>query len=1192
MTSDLPEYSADDVPSFQEIVENELEREAVQGAKPDTRPPGMAEQVIISLLPQYERWEFLGAGGMGVVYKAWHRELMRWAAIKVLSPDQVGDPRAMARFQNEASLLAQLRHPSIVPIHDFGSKGELAWLVMDFVDGVPLQTWAAEEKRKPADVARMVAKIARAVGVAHAAGITHRDLKPANILVRGAEPVLLDFGLAQDQAWQKDVRLTQMGELAGTVAYLAPEQVQPSLGDATPSTDVHACGVILFELLAGRLPRTGLASEIIARLHQDDQPPRLSTFVKSVRPELSAICWRALQRKPEDRYANGTSLAEDLQRFLDGRPVRARNPDILDTAVSFIRRYPWAVAAMLVATMALSVTGWAGTRMLWSQRKSKLLTEINQQFAENDWNPERLARMEALLEEMHEVDTVVERYLRQGVVKRTHTALLSLLDAPRLSDQESDSVGTLLHYLKELQHPDGERLQERWESRAVTWQPLVTLKAPISRETTAKVFRANGWDVRKGRLAAVPARPDQTWGTLYSRMTLSGPVELEAEFDETWQEAKGFGVNLAIPWLKDVRFNILQADRFAPYRMPLDNPEKAPVMVILSGNTPLAYAIVPKEVRQNPHLILRCRYENGELAFSVNDQEPLRYTAVFGLSRPLLDAHFSVLLPVEATLSRLVIRTRRSDAGLTPFSAADDLVSAGRFSEALEIYEKYLNRADIRSECLFKYATCLEGIKKPKEAVRHWEMAARTDDEPWKSLSLYQLWRGHLAQGNLESANAWFDLLLAGHPPDLVRTGMPMEERVLLGQYYVPAAQSLNCLKARPEDMAGIERAVRVQQFIGTDMRDTAANTALAFHFIGQDQHAREILTQAVGSVRASARLSGPDIFRTMICLDHWCALGEADNDRNLQTALKDWNEALKATAMPIAAVLRLEKVRHDLRSEPKLNARHLSMLRELTSNPSVLLRYRLEAALMMDLGHHQSGRGKAELQAALAPLILDADEGMPDPSLQRFYTEFIVRSESQSWTTNRAVEWLTAVLGKARPMVSRERWVGPTVQSLTGESLARALNQALLGERGQRFAQDYILRSKPARELAHEGMRLVLESVFSEGAGLPLIDYLAQDSATRVVDAFCAGEFGEVELMQFFLLWSGVKTEATWNMLAEEWSPELRKPLSRLLVRRYQMLGKGQESDSFLADPGHEKPAPKTTRVDDDQDANQAAGN
>lgn len=1174
----LPELPEDDIPSFKDIVEEDLGRGNVRGARIPGRPAMMAEQVIMQWLPQYDRWEFLGAGGMGVVYKACHRELLRWAAIKFLSPDQVGDPRAMARFQNEASLLAQLRHPSIVPVHDFGCKGEMAWLVMDFVDGVPLQEWAHEQRRKPAEVARMVAKIARAVGVAHAAGITHRDLKPANILVRGDEPVLLDFGLAQTQNWQQDIRLTQMGELAGTVAYLAPEQVQPRLGEASPSTDVHACGVILFELLAGTLPRTGLASQIITRLHEDALPPRLSCFVKPVRKELDAICWMALQRRPEDRYANGISLAEDLERFLDGRPVRAKNPDVLDMALWCLRRYPLAIAVGTVALMALIIAGWSSQRMLWSHEKARLLSQINDQLTETVWTAERMDLTDSMLRRMHKLDTVLERHLHEDTVNRTHNALMTLMDAPRLSEEESAQVPQFLGFLAKNHHPEANALQERWQSRTVSWQAVASLQEPITREAALKVFRPEGWDCRKGLLLSVPSRPEQTWSTLYSRIKVAAPVELEAEFDETWQEAKACGINLTVPWLKDVRFTVFQAERFAQFQMDFENAEKAPVMAILSDSVPLVYAVLPREVRKSPHLTLRCRYENGELSLAVNGQESLRYTAVSGLTRPLIDAHFSVLLPMESGLSRLTVRRRHSETSPSPMSTADDLVSTGRAPEALGIYEKYLNRADIKSECLFKYATCLETLKKTSDALVNWEEAARREDEPWKSLAMLQLWRTHLAEGNMENANAWFDLLMAGHPPDLVRTGIPTDERQQLGQYYVPATRSLNCLKARPEDMAAVERAVRVQQFLDMDPRETAVNTALAFHFTGQDQQARQILAQAVATQRPSPTLSAGDMHRTMVCLDHWCALGNADNDAVLREALVSWGAALPVNPVPAAAVIRLEKVRRELRRNLQLKPGHLKILQALTADPSMLLRHRLEAALILDLGGRFADL--RERGTALAVLILNAAEGAPDYTLQQLHAEFVARSLAQSWTAEQASEWLTAFLGKARPIVSQERWVGPTVQALSGESLARALNQCLLGERGQRFAHDYILRSRPARDLAHEGMGLILGAVFCEGAGLTPGDALAQDCAAKMVTAFCSGEFSEVSLMQFFLLWSGVKTDATWDMLAHDWQPPLRAPLSSLLARRYQILGRAQEAAEFAAPPAKEKPAPETTRV------------
>ncbi|MEN3942349.1 protein kinase [Prosthecobacter sp. SYSU 5D2] len=1167
----------DGIPSFHAIVEEDLgdaPRAAVQwqGAR-------LPEEALVQLLPQYERWEFLGAGGMGVVYKAWHRELLRWAAVKFLAPDQGCDPRALARFQNEATVLAQLRHPNIVPVHDFGCQGDIAWLVMDFLDGIPLQLWAREKPRRPNEIARMMAKIARAVGVAHASGITHRDLKPGNILVMGDEPVLLDFGLAQNVAWQRDIRLTQHGELAGTVAYLAPEQVKPELGEPAPATDVHACGVMLFEMLAGSLPRKGQAAQIINRLHEDDLPPRLRNAMKGVRPELDAICWRAMQRKPEDRYANGISLAEDLERYLDGRPVRARNPDILDLTYLYIRRHPWPVAAAAVAVLAILMFAWSSSQLHISQQKARLLSQINRQLSEPDWNPERLETSLELLAQIHLLDTVLARYLKEDVSKRTYATVEDHLEAPRLSEEESAQVSKLLQALQKLSHPGTSALFQRWHSLEEAWQTAASLNHPIAEDSAKALLKPKGWEIRDGRLHALPAHPDQTWNSIPSNIKLDGSMELEIELGENWLHAKATGLVLRIPLLQDIRFQIFQADRFAPLQPGFENPEGWPVMAILSEMTPLVYATLDRDTRRSPHLNLRCRYENGDLSMAVNGMQPMHYTRIFELARPLANTPFTLLLPVETSLVRLELRQRQVSSPASPLAKADDLVTVGKAHEALAIYEKFLNREDVKTECQYKYAACLEALQKADEAAEIWEQVARSPEEPWKGLAMYQLWRSHLGQGQMEKANAWFDLLMATNPSDIVRNGIPTGDRLLLNQHYLPVTRSVNCLKVRPDDLPDLDRAVRVQQFLGADDRQLAVRTAMAFHFAGQDHRARALLTQAVTKVRPSPSLPGNEAHVTLLCLDQWAALGDADGDAVLQATITSWQHALKGGRLPARAIPALEDLRHELRKGLSFKKGHRETLLDLLTDPDVMLRHRMEGWLLNGLAETTP---KAKKNAWRQAVLTIADKTTsPDHTQQKLHSEFVARSLDQSWTAQQATEWMATLFGKARPLVTEDKWVGPLIQALVGTSLAKTLNQTLQSERGQTFARDYVLRTRPARELAYEGMELVWTTLFSEGTGWPVDHPDIQNSAAQMVSSFCNREITEVMLMQLFSLWNGVKNQATWDIMAGAMKPALRQPLTALLNRRYEILGQSKAAAEFLTQPlEKEKPAPNTTRV------------
>jgi serine/threonine protein kinase len=262
----------------------------------------------------------LGSGGMGRVFLAADDRLNRKVAIKVLAPRYWPDRLLADRFMREAQAMAQLSHPNIAGIYSLGAPDEPPHFVMEYIPGAPL-TRAARALRLPQRM-ELFRKVVLAVEFLHQRGLVHRDLKPANILVGSdLEPKLLDFGLAlQLDATQR--QLTRPGEVLGTPDYFSPEQAQGD-GLLDSRSDVFSLGVILYELLTGRLPFHGetLGAQVQALREEDPVLPR--RIEESVPGELQNICLKALEKNPRDRYASAREMAADLERFLAGEPVSA-----------------------------------------------------------------------------------------------------------------------------------------------------------------------------------------------------------------------------------------------------------------------------------------------------------------------------------------------------------------------------------------------------------------------------------------------------------------------------------------------------------------------------------------------------------------------------------------------------------------------------------------------------------------------------------------------------------------------------------------------------------------------------------------------------------------------------------------------------------------------------------------------------
>ncbi len=331
----------------------------------DALEGGSARAVKPLPLPElpdaYELGPELGRGGMGIVYRARQRSLNRQVAVKVLRPGEIVFGEALARFQREARVLAKLRHPHIVPIHEVGESNGLVYFAMDLFEGGSLADLLGK-KRRPMPVARVVRlmrQVAGAVAFVHRHGMVHRDLKPANVLLdEQGDAFVADFGLAVDPS--EGATLTASGGLLGTPDYMAPEQARGDRALISERTDVYALGVMLYECLTGRAPFAGrtLIDKIHAVVHEEPPAPR--KVASDVPIELERVCLQAMAKEPEDRYTTASALATDLERFEQGLPVAARGASRGARLVRSARRHRGRLAAGLVGAAAAATVLYVG----------------------------------------------------------------------------------------------------------------------------------------------------------------------------------------------------------------------------------------------------------------------------------------------------------------------------------------------------------------------------------------------------------------------------------------------------------------------------------------------------------------------------------------------------------------------------------------------------------------------------------------------------------------------------------------------------------------------------------------------------------------------------------------------------------------------------------------------------------------
>ncbi len=302
---------------------------------------------------RYELTHLIARGGMAQVYRAMDRQLDRPVALKVLFPELSVDRTFVERFRREAQAAANLSHPNIVPVFDWGEDDGSYFIVMEYVEGRPLSAVLRDPQRlPPIQIATIGAGVAAALAFAHRHGVVHRDVKPGNVLITPEGDVkVTDFGIAR--AVNTEESLTQTGAVMGTAAYFSPEQAEGKGVDAR--SDIYSLGVVLYEMAVGRPPFTGDSPVAVASKHVRDTPVLPREINPAVPVALEAVVMKAMAKNPDDRYGSAEELRADLLRFADGRPVEAGDPGV--TSMMSAVGTTQAVPALTGRTMAIPAGG-------------------------------------------------------------------------------------------------------------------------------------------------------------------------------------------------------------------------------------------------------------------------------------------------------------------------------------------------------------------------------------------------------------------------------------------------------------------------------------------------------------------------------------------------------------------------------------------------------------------------------------------------------------------------------------------------------------------------------------------------------------------------------------------------------------------------------------------------------------------
>ena len=304
-----------------------------------------------NLLNQYILVAQIGKGGMGTVWKAFDRSLLRWVAIKFLTTSD-GNEEGVLRFKREAQLAGGLRHPNIAPIYEVGEARGQHFIAMEFIDGASM----ANAQLPMKELCDIFIKVAQGIEAAHKKGVIHRDLKPQNIMLTSDNwPYVMDFGLAK--ALRGDSSLSVTGAVMGTPAYMPPEQAQGKLELIDHQSDVYSLGATMYAILSRKTPfQAETAMDILMKVcNEEPVPPRKHNA--EIPPDVETIILKAMQKKKEDRYASSQALADDLKRFISNEEIEATRPGFMTHVLRRAKRNKSAVVALVVVVVALGVVG-------------------------------------------------------------------------------------------------------------------------------------------------------------------------------------------------------------------------------------------------------------------------------------------------------------------------------------------------------------------------------------------------------------------------------------------------------------------------------------------------------------------------------------------------------------------------------------------------------------------------------------------------------------------------------------------------------------------------------------------------------------------------------------------------------------------------------------------------------------------
>lgn len=1102
---------------------------------------------------RFQVLEKIGAGSMGQVWRAREIATARIVALKMIDPARCGDEQILARLEIEGETLTKLRdagsHEHVVPILDFQVTDSHACLVMEFIPGLSLKKWCSTHQLSLTDRVRFIAQVARASGWFHDLGIIHRDLKPANILVHATtrQPVIVDFSIAKVE---DTLTLTLTNEALGTAPYMAPEQFDKRRGPISPASDVFALGATLYELLTQVHPHPGDFPQIMQRLVDEVRPAPPSALNPAVPKDLESIILKALSHRPADRYPDGTALADDLDRFLTGEPVKARPLPLATRLLRRARRKP-ALSAALAACLALGALALWNVRHQAKQRERfDLETRLTAAMQQEAWSGSSLSAAESTLLSLAHHDPALAGSLRQRLQQDVIGDMQARLQQPHLLDADFTWLRSTADWLKPRLPQEAAHLQALITDRLGRWETQADLRPPFA--DLLGLFPRSNVHVINGLLHTFHDRPSSKPPPIVITDTVTVPMEVDCTFVAEGSTFHHIALDFAHQngYLVLMLYKVQHTPNGFLTQMGLTSADPQSYVLYYNLKGAFHHGIhLPDPGLLAQPFRMTLRVERGWAEASLNGRWTLRLDSPAVLGALQTSNACRISWPSDIGLQHLALRSRRADA-VSPLEEADRLAAFDRWAEARRLYESLHGDPYFGIEAKFKTGRCFYREGEISSACSIWQSLIPGKPSIWRDLSLIQLWLQSYLSNDLAAASGY----AAQMPMHLSAETLKQLDPQGLKQLSEAVVSAGMGLVQPRQDATQLSQVAKVFRLIKVPQLLTANRLGMAHHFARLD-HEASILYNTGLADPADCTQHQDGLTAATNCLDQWCRLIPSEKEPLLAQSLARWQKAMKGEAT-VQAIWHIEKARRAAR-EQNLRAA-VTYIREAREITPEKLDNRLHTSLWLLEGmlyrlqgtedRAQSAWGKARQIAAKVT--------MRHPL--HLFDSLLLHSLTQSWDLRTAGEVLPTLATRHLRGAERNTAQAAFAQTfLTDPAWLTTFNAVLQDERGRKFAEDYALCLDPPRELFQRFYRLLFEHYFLSTAfpqATPEQSTRVRQIADQLVTEMAMNPRGEISHLYAYLrAWNDPAAAKTLFDSTYPYSPALIQDMQWLLRQRHR---------------------------------------